>query len=65
MDWLKAIRGDTSQREVAEKSGITQAFYCEIEAGKKRPSVDVAKRIASVLGFAWTRFFDGAERAAE
>ena len=60
MDWLKAIRGDASQKEVAEKSGITQAFYCEIEAGKKRPSVAVAKRIASALGFAWTQFFSDA-----
>ena len=65
MNWLKAIRGNTSQREVAEKSEITQAFYCEIEAGKKRPSVAVAKKIAATLGFEWTRFFDEEDRAAE
>lgn len=58
MNWLKAIRGALSQREVAERAGITQAFYCEIEKGKKKPSVDVAKRIAKVLSFEWTRFFE-------
>ncbi|MFR5994159.1 MAG: helix-turn-helix domain-containing protein [Oscillospiraceae bacterium] len=58
MEWLKAIRGKISQREVAENAGITQAFYCEIEKGKKKPSVDVAKRIAEVLGFEWTKFFE-------
>lgn len=57
-DWLKEIRGAKSQREVAEQAGITQAFYCEIESGKKRPSVPVAKKIAAILGFEWTRFFD-------
>lgn len=60
MNWLKAIRGAKSQREVAEQAGITQAFYCEIESGKKRPSVPTAKKIADTLGFDWTRFFEGA-----
>lgn len=57
-NWLKTMRGKMSQREAANRVGITQAFYCEIEKGKKKPSVDVAKRIAKVLGFEWTRFFE-------
>lgn len=55
---LAELRGEISQREVAERAGITQAFYCEIEKGKKKPSVDMAKRIAEVLGFEWTKFFE-------
>lgn len=60
MTWLKAIRGECSQKKIAETVGISQAFYCEIETGKKRPSVRVAKKIAEVLNFEWTKFFDGA-----
>ena len=58
MGWLEAIRANKSQAEVAKSAGITQAFYCEIERGKKRPSVSVAKKIAAVLGFDWTRFYE-------
>ncbi|MBQ0038342.1 MAG: helix-turn-helix transcriptional regulator [Clostridiales bacterium] len=58
MNWLEAIRARRSQAEVAKEAGISQAFYCEIETGKKRPSVAVAKRIAAVLGFEWVRFFE-------
>lgn len=55
---LAEQRGEKRQADVAKAAGITQAFYCEIEKGKKKPSVDVAKRIAKVLGFEWTRFFE-------
>jgi len=30
----------------------------EIENGNANPSVKVAKKIAAVLGFDWTRFYD-------
>jgi DNA-binding XRE family transcriptional regulator len=29
-----------------------------IEGGHRNPSVDVAKKIAAVLGFDWIRFYD-------
>ncbi len=58
LSWLQDIRGDKSQLVVSNEAGISQAFYCEIEKGKKRPSVDVAKKIASVLGFDWTKFYE-------
>ena len=47
-----------SQAEVAEDIGISRAAYSNIENGKRRPSVEVAKRIAAVLGFDWTRFYE-------
>ena len=47
-----------SQAEVAEDIGISRAAYSNIENGKRRPSVEVAKRIATVLGFDWTRFYE-------
>lgn len=60
MDWLKTVRQEKglTGAEVAEAAGITQQFYNFIENGRRRPSVDVAKRIAAVLGFEWTRFFE-------
>lgn len=55
-----------SQAEIAEAIGISRAAYSNIENGKRRPSVEVAKRIAAALGFEWTRFYeDGAEGKGE
>lgn len=47
-----------TQKAVAAQSGISQASLCDMEKGKIRPSVEVAKRIAAVLGFEWTKFFE-------
>lgn len=60
MSWLKNIRETEklTQVEVAEKVGVARAYYTNIENGERRPSVDVAKRIGSTLGFDWTRFYE-------
>ncbi|MBT9174326.1 MAG: hypothetical protein DDT21_02740 [Syntrophomonadaceae bacterium] len=57
-DWLIKLRGDLPQQKVADLSGISQNFYSWIEHDKRTPSVAVAKKIASVLGFDWTRFYE-------
>ena len=56
--WLVQARGDMSQSKLAELAGIKQNTYSNIESGKRNPSVKVAKSIASVLGFNWTKFFE-------
>lgn len=63
-NWLIAIRKKKklSQKNVSEKVGITQPSYCNMEKGKIKPSVPVAKKIADVLGFDWTRFFEEEEK---
>lgn len=38
-----------SQKELAEKCGITQSFLCDIEQGRTRPSLDVSIKIADTL----------------
>ena len=38
-----------SQKELAEKIGITQSFLCDIEQGRSKPSIDVAIKLAKVL----------------
>jgi len=59
--WLKELRARSSnmtQKELAARVGISRTMITEIENGNANPSVDVAKKIAAVLGFDWTRFFD-------
>lgn len=56
-------RGYT-QQALAEVVGVKQGTISAIETGKRRPSVDAARRIASVLNIDWTRFFvDESEQA--
>lgn len=64
MQWLKNIRTEKgmTQEMVAVQAKVARAAYSNIETGVRRPSVGVAKRIASVLGFDWTRFFEDGER---
>lgn len=61
--WLKNIRHEKPQELIAQMAGITQQMYSKIERGEGNPSVDVAKRIAAVLGFEWTRFFEDGDKA--
>lgn len=63
LNWLVEIRGERSQYKVAEEIGIPQSTYGAIEVGNRRPSVEMAKKIAGALGFAWTRFFEDQESA--
>ena len=46
-----------SQKELAEKSGITQSFLCDIEQGRSKPSIDTALKIAEVLNISDVKFF--------
>ena len=56
--WLLDLRSGRTQAEIAKAAGITQQMYSAIERGERRPSVEAAKRLAAVLGFNWTRFYD-------
>lgn len=67
-EWLKKIREDKelSQMETAQKSSISYPYYNFIENGDRRPSPEVAKRIAEVLGFAneWYRLLESVDETA-
>lgn len=58
--WLETMRKDAgqTQKELAAHLGIAQATLSNIENGKRRPSVDVAKKIGAALGFDWTLFYE-------
>ena len=44
-------------RQVAERAGVSESMVCLIEQEKRRPSVEVAKKLAAVLCIDWTLFF--------
>lgn len=58
--WLREIRvsKNKTQSQVAKEAGISRSYYTNIEAGTKTPAVPVAKKIAEILEFDWTCFFD-------
>ncbi|MFS1010252.1 helix-turn-helix transcriptional regulator [Enterococcus casseliflavus] len=58
-EWLIKTREEKgmTQDQVAKNADIERTYYNMIERGKRRPSVEVAKRIGQVLHFEWTSFF--------
>ena len=59
-EWLRTIRKEKqmSQASVARGAGISTQLYSRTELSNIGPSVKTAKRIASVLGFDWTKFYE-------
>lgn len=60
MDWLRKIRQEKNftQEKASSLAGLDRGYYSMIEIGIRRPSVEVAKKIASALDFDWTRFYE-------
>lgn len=63
-EWLIRLRKakGLSRADVVNKVNITQQAYCYIENNKRNPSVELAQRIANLLGFDWTLFYVPANR---
>ena len=61
--WLreKRMSRNLTQEKVAKQAGISRTMVTEVENGNAVPSVTVAKKIAAVLGFDWTLFFEDDE----
>lgn len=47
-----------SQKELAEKVGISQSFLCDIEQARSKPSIDTALKIAEKLNIDDIKFFE-------
>lgn len=45
-------------KQLAAKVDVSESFCSMIESGDRRPSVETAKKIAKVLKFKWTKFFE-------
>lgn len=65
--WLRDIRKaqGLSEGAVAAAAGITQVAYHWIETGERTPRPETAMKIAAVLGFPWTRFYEDEEESEE
>ena len=59
---LKALRDtrDMSQHDVAKYLSISRQYYCFIENGQRRLSVDNAKKLGTLFGVDWPSFFEDA-----
>ncbi len=53
-----------TQQELAEKVGVTRQTILSIEKGKFKPSVELALRLAHVLGTTVERLFELEEEKA-
>ena len=60
---LKKVRQDNglTQTSLAKAAGVVRQTISNIECGINAPSVDLAKKLAEILGLNWTDFFSGAE----
>ncbi len=58
--WLINYRKNKkmSQEELACKCDVKQMTISSIENGTRRPSPELAKKIAIVLDFDWTKFYE-------
>ena len=58
--WLKAARVEKSlsQEKLGKIVGVDITAIGKYELGKRTPHHTTAKKIAQVLGFEWTRFYD-------
>ena len=58
--WLvnKRVKMNLTQKQIAKELNISDAAYCFIENGSRKPSVALAKKIGKKLNFKWTRFFE-------
>lgn len=58
--WLKELRktAGLSQNKIAEKLGTKQSTYSSWENGNRGIAPNMAKKIAAILNFKWTRFYE-------
>lgn len=64
---LKAIRTERGMTGAAlgEKAKLSPSTLSLIETGRRRPSVDLAKRLGAALGVDWTLFFEDSKDAED
>lgn len=59
-EWLIAYRKakGLSQEEVAEAIEISPSTYSSYENGTRTPKPRIAKKIARIFNFDWTKFYE-------
>ena len=48
-----------TQLDLAIESGIAKSYICELEAGKRNPSLSVLERVALALRVSLSELFEG------
>ena len=56
-----ALMNKDTQRKMAEKIGLTEGMVSLIFAGKRQPSIKVAKRIAKIYNIDLNTIYEGRE----
>lgn len=58
--WLKDARvaAKMTLKELSNATGVSFQALAYYEAGLRTPKPQTAKKIAAILGFYWTRFYD-------
>lgn len=49
-EMLKAERGNMTQKDFAEKIGLSRSYLSELESGKRSVSVDTLEKIVKKMG---------------
>jgi len=49
---------ELTQTCIAGRAGISRSYYTQIERRQRSPSIPVAKKLAEILEFDWTCFYD-------
>lgn len=62
-EWLIAYRKakGLSQQAIADALSISAATYSSYEVGTRNPKPNIAKSIAKIFGFDWTKFYEKEE----
>ena len=59
----KRLEADLTMKQVGLAAVIAESTYSLIEAGKRRPSPEVAQKLGKILGFDWTLFYKNEDEA--
>ncbi|MBQ4061248.1 MAG: helix-turn-helix transcriptional regulator [Christensenellaceae bacterium] len=60
MEYMKRARKrrHMTQAQLGQLIGLSVSAISLYETGRRKPPVDIAKLIASALGFGWKRFYE-------
>ena len=64
--WLKNLRisKKLTQEDMAKAVGVDLTSIGKYELGLRSPTVKTAKKIADILNFDWTRFYENEDQAS-
>lgn len=66
-EWLIKARNDLgmSQLDIAKELEITQQAILNWENGLRTPKPKLARKLAKILNFDWTKFYEDSQEAKE